>query len=56
MAKIHLSRIKSSVFKISSYAGPSVQVRITKYLMCIHGGGGGGGIGAYLYQIWSFRV
>ena len=27
MAKIHLSRIKSSAFKISSYAGPSVVVR-----------------------------
>ena len=24
MAKIHLSRIESSAFKISSYAGPSV--------------------------------
>ena len=28
MAKIHLSRIKSSAFKISSYAGPSVVVRV----------------------------
>ena len=39
MAKIRLSRIKSSAFKISSYAGPSVQADASKH-----------GLGAALLQ------
>ena len=31
MAEIRLSRIKSSTFKISSYAGPSVHVHVFQF-------------------------